>query len=339
MPQIYDTGVLTGVVNSLQAPPSFLVDTFFPTIQTEESEEIHFDVEDDVMAIAPFVSPVVEGQIVNEQGYTTKSMKPAYIKPKTPVSPTRALKRLPGEPIAGNLSNAARMERIVATDLMMHRKLIDRRREWMAAQVLRTGAVTISGDKYPTTAVNFGRAGALTVVKTVGNKWGDAGISPLDDLATWGELVQDNSGSAAITVVMDTAAWKVFRANSQVQSRLDLLRAGGSPTLALDAKLDYGGTYRGSIDGFNIWVYAGTYKDDAGSIQKMLPTGTVLMVGALEGVQAFGAILDEEAGLQALPYFSKSWLIPDPGRRMLMTQCAPLLVPYRPNASLCATVL
>jgi hypothetical protein len=339
MPTVYDTGVLTGVVNSLQVPPSFLVDTYFGTVQTEESEEIHFDVEDDVMSMAPFVSPVVEGQIVNELGYTTKTFKPAYVKPKTPVNPVRALKRAPGEPIAGNLSNAARMERIVAGDLMMHRKMIDRRREWMAAQVLRTGSVTVSGEKYATQVVNFGRAGALTIVKSVGSKWGDAGISPLDDMQAWGDLMLTNSGSTGRDVVMETSAWTIFRKDAQVEKRLDVLRVAGAPTLSLNAKLDYGGTYMGTIDGFNIYVYAGTYRDDAGAVQKMLPTGTVLMVGALDGVQAYGAIQDEDAGLQALPYFSKSWTTPDPGRRFIMTQSAPLMVPSRPNASLCATVL
>jgi hypothetical protein len=57
----------------------------------------------------------------------------------------------------------------------------------------------------------------------------------------------------------------------------------------------------------------------------------------MQGVKAFGAIQDHES-LEAVPYFSKSWLEEDPSRRMVMTQSAPLLVPYRPNASLCATV-
>jgi hypothetical protein len=44
------------------------------------------------------------------------------------------------------------------------------------------------------------------------------------------------------------------------------------------------------------------------------PAGTVLMGGAsIEGVRAFGAIRDEAAGYQALPYFPKSWLEAGPG--------------------------
>ena len=339
MPGLYSTDVLTGVVNSLQAPPQFLQETFFPTTQTEESEEIHFDQEADIMGLAPFVSPLVEGRVIESAGFTTKSFKPAYIKPKSAVDPSRAIKRYKGEPIAGNLSPEARAERISTDILLQHRSLIDRRKEWMASSVLRTGAVTISGELYQTVSVSFGRDAALTVTLTGGNRWGQAGIEPLDSLQDWADLTLTKSGSPALNVVMDTATWKVFRANATVKQRLDLLRAGGSPTMALDAKLNFGGTFMGNLDGFNIWVYAGNYKDDAGTVTAIIPSGTVIMCGDLGGVQAYGAILDEAAGLQALPMFSKSWVQQDPSRRFIMTQSAPLLVPYRVNATFCATVL
>ena len=37
-------------------------------------------------------------------------------------------------------------------------------------------------------------------------------------------------------------------------------------------------------------------------------------------------------------YFTKSWLEEDPSVRWLLLQSAPLVVPYRPNAVLCATI-
>lgn len=339
MPDIYSTNVLTAVINSLQMPPVFLKDTFFPGTQTETSEEIHFDQENDVMGLAPFVSPLVEGKLMAEMGFTTKTFKPAYMKPKTSPDPSRAIKRYKGEPIGGNLSPEERMQRIVTDELMSHRKKIDRRLEWMAATILRTGSVTISGDQYQTAVVNFLRDAALTVVLAGGSKWGDAGVKPLDSLQTWGEVVLEKSGSSAINVVMDVGAWKVFRNDADVQKRLDTLRVTGGGPLSMDAQMSYGGTFKGTIDGFNIWVYSGTYKDDAGAIQKMLPNGTVMMVGDLAGTHAYGAIRDEEAGFQAIPMYTKSWIQPDPSRRMILTQSAPLLVPYRVNASLCATVL
>jgi len=139
---------------------------------------------------------------------------------------------------------------------------------------------------------------------------------------------------------MEVDAWKLFRADADVKARLDLQRAlSQTPTMDQGAIRAIGGTFRGTIDGFNVWTYAGYYKAAAdGAVTPMLASGTVLGVGDMGGVQAYGAIQDEREGLQALPYFSKSWLEEDPARRLIMTQSAPLLVPYRPNASFMAKV-
>jgi len=335
---LYSTNYLTGVVNSLQAPPSFLFDKYFTTEQTETSEEIHFDTESDVMGLAPFVSPVVEGKVMSNQGFTTSTFKPAYIKPKNVVDPGMALKRQKGEAIGGAYTPQQRLQMIVAATLANHRKLVARRLEWMAAKVLTTGKVTISGDQYQTREVDFKRLASHTF--TASTLWSVSTANPLDDLQTWRDLILADSGSVAVDVVMEVGAWKAFRSNANVVKRLELQRRLGElPSLNQNAISGVGGALMGQVDGFNIWAYAGSYKDDSGAVQKMLPNGTVLMVGELGGVRAFGAIQDEEAGIQAIPYFSKSWVQPDPSRRFIMTQSAPLLVPYRTNASACATVL
>jgi hypothetical protein len=39
-----------------------------------------------------------------------------------------------------------------------------------------------------------------------------------------------------------------------------------------------------------------------------------------------------------MEYFVKSWEVEDPSRRILLMQSAPLIVPYRPDATFAATV-
>lgn len=338
---LYSTNHLTGVVNSLfNESPSFLLDRFFPNVQSETSEEIHFDVETAFEGLAPFVSPVVEGKIMTNLGFVTKTFKPAYIKPKNVFEPKAALKRTIGETLLGSLSPQQRMQMLVAQNLANHVQMIKRRLEWMASSILRLGSVTITGDLYPTTVVSFGRTAGLTVTLSGGTLWTAAGVHPIADLKTWAALILTNSGSAVTDVVMDIGAWNVFSEHVDVIARMDLQRGlNQPPSLSQNVIAQRGGVQMGSIDGFNIWVYSGRYKNDSGTVTTLLPNGTVLMVGDVAGVQAYGAIQDEEAGIQALPYFSKSWLTNDPGRRFIMTQSAPLLVPYRPDATLAATVL
>jgi len=335
---LFSTNVLTGVVNSLLTPSQFLLNRYFGQIQTEASEEIHFDIIDKTRRLAPFVSPVVEGKVVASQGHTTKTFKPAYLKPKTVFDSTRPLKRAAGEPIGGTMSPDQRIGMMIRRDLSDHKDQVDRRLEVMAAEALSTGAITVTGDNYPTTNVNFGRNANLSVTLAGAALWSDPAVDPLDDLQDWSQTALQISGAMLRDVIMTVDVWKIFRKKASVQAELDRFR--GSSTMETAAQIEEGGVYMGMIDGFNVFVYSGWYLDAAGVEQPILPAGTVLMAGAqIEGVQAFGAIRDEDAGYQALPLFSKSWVSKDPSVRYLLTQSAPLIVPTRVNASFTASVL
>lgn len=335
---IFDTAVLTRVVASLIGVQPFLLNSFFRTEQNETSEEIHFDVETGKRRVAPFVSPVVAGKVVESKGFTTSTFKPAYIKDKRVFDPGRPLKRAIGEQIGGALSPSERIQAMLAYELNDQVEMVLRRLELMAVSALRTGAITVSGDQYPTQNVNFGRDASLTVVLTGGNRWGQAGINPLNSLQDWALLVAKASGADARQVIMDVDAFKTFAADANVQKLLDRFRGQDAlnPTVS-----GAGGRYMGSTGDFDIYVYADWYEDPTtGVVTPYLPSGTVILTGPdLEGVRAFGAIRDEEAGYQAMPYFPKSWVEKDPAVRYLLMQSAPLPVPYRINASLSATVL
>ena len=336
---IFDTAVLSRVVAELPQPAPFLLNSFFPTVQTEESEEIHFDVDSGRRRLAPFVSPVVAGQIVQSQGYTTKSFRPAYIKDKRVFDANRPFKRAIGERLGGAISPAQRQQLALARDLSDQIGMLTRRQEVMAAEVLRTGKITVEGDLYPKVVVDFGRHADLTpAALTSTARWGQSAAKPLDNLQDWSLKVTQHSGATATTVIMDAKSYAAFAADHAVKELLDRFRgqAALSPTVVGE-----GGRYMGTIGDFDIFVYAGWYESPTtGALTPYLPDGTVIITSPdLEGVRAYGAIRDEEAGFQALPYFPKSWVEPDPAVRYLLLQSAPLIVPYRVNASLCATVL
>lgn len=336
---IFDIAVLNRVVAELPAPAPFLLNSFFPTMQTEESEEIHFDVDSGRRRLAPFVSPIVAGQVVQSQGYTTKSFKPAYIKDKRVFDSNRPFQCAIGEKIGGALSPAQRQQLALARDLEDQISMLTRRQEVMAAEVLRTGKITVEGDLYPKVEVNFGRHADLTPVALASTaRWGQSAAKPLENLQDWSLLVTKHSGATASTVIMDAKSYATFAADPAVKELLDRFRgqAALNPTV-----LGEGGRFMGSIGNFDIWVYAGWYEHPStGELTPFLPNGTVIITSPdLEGVRAYGAIKDEKAGFQALPFFSKSWLEEDPAVRYLLLQSAPLIVPYRVNASLCATVL
>jgi hypothetical protein len=341
---IFNTHVLSKVVERLDRPSSFLLDTFFGQEQTEESEEIHFDIDKSKPRLTPFVSPLVAGKVVDDEGFTTKSFKPAYAKDKRRFDPARPLKRSIGEKIGGTLSPQQRLEANLNRTLIKQLENLTRREEVMASEALRTGKVTVSGDEYPTVVVDFQRDAALTVALAGGSRWGETGVSALDNLEDWVALIQEKSGAVGRTVIMDALAWRVFKSDPKVEKLLDIRRIADSTNLSL-GPLAFGqgnelARYVGTIGDLDFWVYNDRYVDDNDVVQKLLPDYTVLVgsTGQLEGTRCYGAIQDEKAGYRAQRYFSKSWLEEDPAVRWLLLQSAPLIVPYRPNASFCATV-
>lgn len=339
---LFSTNTLNRVVASLLGETQFLLDRYFTTTQMETSEEIHFDTTDKKRRVSPFVSPLVEGQIVAGPGYQTNTYKPAYIKDKRVFDMNKPLKRMAGEALTGSMSPGDRLRSMIASEMADQLTMLNRRLEVMAGEVLSTGKATIVGDKYPQAIVDFGRAAGNSV--TAGVLWSTATTShPLDDLMDWNNAILKSTGVFLNDIVMSPDVWKVFRNHADVKERLNLYRGiGAPPTMSLDAQIQAeGGVYMGTLDAFNVYVYQSWYVDPADGVEKViLPTDSILLLSpGVEGVRAYGAIRDEEAGLQAVPYYVKSWTEPDPSVRFIMMQSAPLLVPYRPNASFKAKVI
>jgi hypothetical protein len=336
---VFSTGVLARVVAELEQPSSFLLDLFFPNTQSEDSEEIHFDIDQSKARITPFVAPIRAGRVADEEGFKTGTFSPAYAKDKRIFDPDRPMKRAIGEAIGGNLTPQERRDMAVRRAVEDQLRMLTRREEVMAAEVLRTGKVTVSGDGYPTTVVDYGRDANLTVTLTSTLRWNDSAPTPLNDIEDWADLVMQKSGGVVTDVVMDTDAWQNFRDKTEVKDLLDT-RRGSRSQAELGPRAARKARYGGAIGDFDIWIYNDRYVDDDDTEQLFLPSGTVILSGpALEGVRAYGAIKDEKAQYTALRYFIKSWLEEDPAVRFLLLQSAPLVVPYRVNASLCATVL
>ncbi len=338
MPDVFSTDFLMKAVREFPRPSSFLLNTYFRYIQQSDAEEIHFDVVTSNRGLAPFVSSYVAGGIVAEKGVTTKSFKPAYVKIRTPLAPKGSLKRIAGEKIGGDYTpqerTLGRIRKTIDDQIMM----IMRRKEVMAAEVLRTGASVIEGEDYPTQIIDYGRDPELTRTLVSAARWGEAGVNPLYDLQDWALLVLKKSGFNPNIITMDVDAWRLFVASPDVKNQLDTRNITGN-TIENKAQASAGGVYQGRIGGFEFYTYADFYLDANGVLQSVLPSYTVLMGGdGIEGTQVHGAIIDDEAGMQALEFFTKSWLEPDPSLRQVMTQSAPLIVPCNPNACLSATV-
>lgn len=341
----YGTAELMEVQRRIPLPMGFWMQ-FFPRVFTSTSEKIMFDeLGEEEMRLAPFVAPLAQGKIMREAGYTTKSFRPAYLKPKGIVHPEKTLMRRAGEGIGGTLSPAARRDAVRAELLANQRSMIERRIDWMCAQAIMFGTVTVAGDDYPTQVVDFGRDSSLTVTLTSTARWiigaaAGSAANPLQDIANARTAAFDLGSVPINTIVMGLEAYKGFTMNADVKDLLkrdirngvsDIRQAAfnsGEPW-AFEGRLQGGGTGQG---GYDIWTYRGQFRDEAGSRVNIMSPYDVVGIGDVSGVRAYGAILDL-ASLAAVEMFPKNWIENDPGLEYVMTQSAPLAVPLRPNAS------
>lgn len=331
----YSTDTLLGVVEKVEPFQPFLLQLFFSRVLPFQTKSIAIDKVAKGLKLAPFVSPMVAGKAQTAKAKETLSFEPAYLKPKDIVDPERLLTRQPGEGFGGTLDPADRRDAIIADILMDHRSMVLRRLEWMAAQALLTGKVVVEGDNYPKVEVDFRRTAGLTKTLVGAARWGEAGVSPVDDLESW----CDDAEAPVNTVVMGKGAWKLFRKNSDTKELLDT-RRGSRSQLETGPNNGKDVSFKGTLGtDLEIWVYTGQYEDDDSNMVNFIDDYDVILGSdAIEGVQAFGAILSPGAGYQALEFYARHFVGQEVEVEQIESQSAPLIIPARPDASVSARV-
>ncbi|MEV5021413.1 major capsid protein [Sphingobium sp. LMA1-1-1.1] len=339
---LYGTEELLPMIDSLFIPGNFLMKIAFPGLLEFDTEQVSMDRVLDDLRLAPLVSPYSPGKVQQPRGFQKESIVPAYVKPRNPVPASQVMKRIAGEKPWGELSAAERHELIIFDLLNGHRRKIDRRVEWMAASVLKTGTLVLSSADYPATTVDYQRSAGLTKTLLTSDRWGETGISPYDDVDEWINEVGEESGGAVNIVVMDRKAWGLYIADPKAQKALDktLGQTSVAYELGLTVQLPGSPVFKGRDGNIEFYVYNDKFENDSGSIEALLPDYTVILVsqGGIEGVTAFGLIQDARNQYGKGAYFSKNWIDDNTGAELLESASAPIPVPKRINATLCATV-
>jgi hypothetical protein len=233
---------------------------------------------------------------------------------------------------------------IVADIAKQHRNSIERRWEWLAAQAVQFGTVTLEDEAYPKTVVDFERDSDHSITLGNGARWGDNGVSIIRNIESWKSTVrQAKFGGPTDRLTVGSTAWEKMRDDDEIRELLKLdnrpYNNGVDINIGIREGLDveYVGTLSGTTQ---VWVYSDYYEDPDGSVVPFMDPRDVVLTGPnIRGVRCFGAIQDHAAQLQSLEMFPKMWSEHDPSVTFVMTQSAPLMVPVNPNASLRARVV
>lgn len=346
---IFDTATLVGVVPNLMTAQNWLLDRYFRNVVTSDTEFVSIDVDVGLRRMAPFCSPLVEGRMVESRRYQTNTFKPAYIKDKRVPDLRKPVRRQIGERIGGEYTAAEREMLNIQFEMEDQIDNLNRRQEWMAASALVNGTVTIEGDGFETTIVYFGRDSELTVVLSGSDKWplsvpaGQTNTKPSDDIEEWQTRILQKSGSVPTDLVFTNKSWRAFRLDTTIKDNaitFPALSPFGNQVNA-GPQIEKGAVYKGRWGNFDLWLYNDWFINPLNNQEEpMIPDGAVLMTGAeLMGTRAYGMIIDPAFNYGPMAYAPKTWLEHDPAQRILLMQSAPIVIPSRVNAALCATVV
>lgn len=347
--QVYDTATLMGVMRDLEEPSNYWLSLCFGSQINFTDEYIDFSKISDNRKLAPLVVPTAQGVPMYSAAEKAFRVKPAYLKPKDPVTASRMIRRAAGLGeinIGPALSPQARYDSIVADIMKTHRDGIERRWEWMAARAIIDGEVELEDERYPLTVVDFQRNSNHTVSLTGGNRWGQTGVSILSDIEEWRTTVRNAKfGGPTNRLTVGADVWDVMRQDEEIRDMLKNDQFRGSQSGGLDLNIGIReGTYVERVgrlsNTLELYVYSDYYQDPDGTIVPFMDASDVVLTGPnVQGVRCFGAIQDKAAGWAAVPIFPKMWDENDPSATLIMNQSAPLMVPVNPNATLHATVI
>lgn len=338
---LFDTRTMLAALEQMLPPKTFFRDTFFNSVETSMTEHVDIDIMKGKRRLAPFVSPRKEGKLVERIGFTTRTYKPPYVKPKMVTTAQDFLKRDLGQTIYGAADSAmSRALKQVGRDLADLEAQITRREEWMCAQLLQTGQVDIVGDGVSDN-IDFGMESSHLITLTGTDLWTDhTNATPMTDLRAWRRLIMKDSGRIPTDVVMGADAVDEFLDCDQVRDQLDTRRIDLG--LIDPASFGPGVLYYGRLKGVNIdlWQYDEWYVDPETGVEAPMLNPKKVIMGdrTARTARHYGAIQDLKANA-AVARFPKSWEEEDPSVRFLMVQSAPLMALHQVDAFLCAQVI
>lgn len=359
--ELWEESTFLGVFRNIKVDPLYWMQWFPNQAETDATGWIDFEkMPIRNRKLAPFVMPLARGKSVYDDTAKAYRFKPAYSKLEDRIDPLMPLTRRVG--IDGNMtqmpvqmSPMQRLDAIRAAITASQYDAMHRLWNYMAAVALRDGKITLTGTDYPTTLVDFQRAANHTITLGGGSRFGDAGVSIVDFF----QLVLDRMtttefGGVPSRVTMGSGVWAVMRKDAEFLTFMDTRYRGGEGityerglvTGAGEQVFKVGEMLVGGNSGqkIELWVDNSTYKDPVTEAEtRYIATNQMLFTGsadAVNGYQAYGAIIDRSAQYAALPIFPKNWVTQgDVEVEYITLKSAPLMVPINPNATLLANVL
>lgn len=297
---IYSTRAQLAAIDLMPREYSVLYDFFGHEAGLVEDDKAIYDYRKGSRRMAPTVRPGTGGVLMDRDGYETREIGFCQIAPERIIEDQNIRGRMFGEKVLGAMTPQEREKKLLAKDLTDMRKAIQRRREWMARQVLLEGKLSVF------TYTNEGRGVAASMIADYGftnyftpsTNWDQAGATIDDDMHAIFDMVYDGLGYVDVMIMAADVAG-ALRDNSNYIRLFDgrNINMGELNTQYRGSGLRFLGW---NSDGVEMYSLSGTFVDDDGQVKKLIPDGK-LIAGSRDVLNIYhGPVTQvEEVGMNA----------------------------------------
>ncbi|MGI5116875.1 major capsid protein [Treponema sp. SP13] len=274
--------------------------TFFKTTEEDYTDSEYADI--DIERTGDQVAPVLKdhrtgGTIIDDDVFTEKKFKPPFTCLQRPVPLYDLMKRQPGESDAADVRGewfGRLVKKIVKAISKMHR-MCKEQVELQAAQIMQTGTVSLA-DESGNVVYDLDYNMKASHKPTVAVSWGAAGATPLSDIESLCDAINDDGKADPSIAVFGKNAWNAVLKNDEFK---DMVKRDGLNLGQLSPALkNHGGRYKGYIDvgsyRLELWVYNDSYeKVKDGTRVKFMDPDKVIITAAIEDLDfrlVFGGI-------------------------------------------------
>ena len=291
MPSINDPIVQLKAIELKPPIPTFLWDMLVEDRGAVAEGEVIWDYrKGSIDGMAPFVAEDVGGVPMERTGFETRQISFPTLAPERIIEKNQIMQRSFGEVVYGGKSPEQRSREMIAEDLNFLREKIQMRLEWMAAELLTTGKLTLPtftehGVLVDNKVADFGFTNTSTVV----NKWDANAADIFGDIDDMYEQVVDGLGQIT-TLIMAPDVGAAMMNNESFLKKHDLLRAtfgALAPKYASMPGVRYLGT---TNDGIEMYTYSRQYMDDKGEVKPYIPAKTIYGVAPKIFTAYFGPV-------------------------------------------------
>lgn len=345
----FDTKTMLPAIDIMPKTESFLRDTFFPRTKDESlvTEKVELDYKKGQRRMAPFVAPRVGGITQTRDGFKTFEIAPPRIAPQIPMTIDDISGRSMGENVYSRKTPAQRAQELLAKDLVSLGAQIDRREEWMAAQLLFEGKVVVQGYadndfKNPIEQeIDYGFDKREVLSGT--ELFIHADSNPIAYMREKRLKIIEDGGEAPNIVVFGMDAYQAFISNPKVVEYFNhrhMLFGQIAPSIQSKTV-----TFVGKLNeiGVEIYVYNDMYLDEEGELHPFVPKNKMLMAHTDLGRFLYGAVTQLEPSGRYVTYegtrIPKFWSDVANDIKMMRLTSRPVPLPENIDSWCVATVV